>query len=143
VDEVLAEDGLEGITISGGEPFAQAAALAVLAGRVKAAGLGVIVYSGYTLGSLRRKSQREDGVRDFLTYIDLLIDGSYVVTKDDGRSLRGSSNQRLHFLTRRYQETAYECYGLPQRHVELHHQDDGLMLVGIPGKKALDKFMSW
>jgi anaerobic ribonucleoside-triphosphate reductase activating protein len=137
--EVLAVPELEGITISGGEPFAQAAALAQLAEWLKSAGLGVIVYSGYTLATLRKQAQTDLAIYAFLAQIDLLIDGAYVASKDDGKSLRGSSNQQLHFLTSRYQTIALECYGLPQRQVEFHMQDDGLMLVGVPGKQTLKK----
>ncbi|MBU0655282.1 MAG: radical SAM protein [Gammaproteobacteria bacterium] len=140
--EILSTPELEGITISGGEPFAQAAPLAQLTAWLQTVGLGIIVYSGYTLTSLQKQAQTDHGIRDFLTQIDLLIDGPYVENKDDGKSLRGSSNQQLHFLTDRYKAIAPEYYGLPQRQVEFHVQDDGLMMVGVPGKKALKKVTS-
>lgn len=138
--DVLSVPELEGITISGGEPFAQAAPLAQLAEWLQAAGLGVIVYSGYTLTALHKLAQTDPAIHAFLVQIDLLVDGAYVASKDDGKSLRGSSNQQLHFLTDRYQTIAPEYYGLPQRQVEFHIQDDGLMLVGVPGKQTLKKF---
>ena len=137
--EVLAVPGLEGITLSGGEPFAQAAALTQLVEWLKSAGLGVIVYSGYTLAALRKQEQTDPAIHAFFAQIDLLIDGAYVASKDDGKSLRGSANQQLHFLSDRYQTIAPEYYGLAQRQVEFHMQDDGLMLVGVPGKQTLKK----
>lgn len=48
-EEILAIPYLEGATFAGGEPFCQAGALANLAGRLRPAGLSIIVFSGYTL----------------------------------------------------------------------------------------------
>lgn len=43
---------LSGVTFSGGEPMAQAAALLPLAQRIKQAGLELAIYSGYTFEQL-------------------------------------------------------------------------------------------
>lgn len=37
-----------------------------------------------------------------LNMIDILIDGEYVDELNDGKALRGSSNQIVHFLSKRY-----------------------------------------
>src|SRR5690606_978090 len=55
LDRVLAahrKRALAGLSLLGGEPFAQALPLAVLAEQVRAAGLAVMVYSGFTLAEL-------------------------------------------------------------------------------------------
>lgn len=49
---IISESELEGITILGGEPFAQAAPLAPIGKKIKA-GLSVIVFTGYTLEYLK------------------------------------------------------------------------------------------
>ena len=46
--------------------------------------------------------QADDRAADFLKKIDLLIDGEYIRELDDGKSLRGSSNQRVWILTDKY-----------------------------------------
>jgi hypothetical protein len=51
---ILATEGIEGVTFTGGEPFAQAGALADLAKLVRAAGLSVFVFTGYDLDELTR-----------------------------------------------------------------------------------------
>ena len=48
VAEIAANKLAQGVTISGGEPFEQAAACAELARRCHALGLNVWAYSGYT-----------------------------------------------------------------------------------------------
>lgn len=94
VANVLLATGLP-VTISGGEPFYQASALAELVGRLKAAGRHVIVYTGYALEDLLDVADAMPGVIETLEAADVLVDGPYVAGLDhDGMQWRGSSNQR-------------------------------------------------
>src|SRR5881275_1453074 len=54
VERAAREQGVEGITLLGGEPLAHAAGAAVLARALRARGLTVMVFSGYTLEEARR-----------------------------------------------------------------------------------------
>jgi anaerobic ribonucleoside-triphosphate reductase activating protein len=138
-EAVLAQRGLEGLTISGGEPFAQAWALAQLLELARARrDIGVIVYSGYTLEQLELKARAEPATAALLSRIDLLIDGPYMEQHNDGGALKGSSNQRAHFLTPRYSGFARLYQPDQSRRVELHVARDELMLVGIPSARQLD-----
>jgi len=87
----------EGVTFSGGEPFWQAPALAELARQVKAAGLNVMSFTGFTLEQLR-SPYAPAGAQDLLDQLDLLIDGPYVEAQAVNRpdSLVSSTNQRVH-----------------------------------------------
>jgi anaerobic ribonucleoside-triphosphate reductase activating protein len=97
---VLGTPGLEGVTLLGGEPVAQASALAPLASRVRGAGLSVMLFSGHTLEELRALGPE---VQSLLAETDLLVDGRYDrALPDSRRRWIGSRNQRLHFLTDRY-----------------------------------------
>lgn len=84
---------LDGITLSGGEPFCQSEACIVLAEAAHAAGLNVWCYSGYTYEQLMSGKQVW---LELLKHVDVLVDGQFVLEK---RTLecpwRGSSNQRL------------------------------------------------
>lgn len=83
------------VTISGGEPFYQAAALADLVQWLKVAGRHVIVYTGYALEDLLDVADVVPGVMETLEAADVLVDGPYVAELDhDGMQWRGSSNQR-------------------------------------------------
>jgi anaerobic ribonucleoside-triphosphate reductase activating protein len=130
-DEVLATDGIEGITLTGGEPFHQARALAEVARRVSTAGLSVFVFSGYELHQLIRPEQRE-----LLAITDVLVAGPYIHAQ---RSLnipwRGSTNQVVHFLTPRYDASDMsECPS-----VEFHIATDGQVFVtGFPLPQFLE-----
>ena len=98
-DEYLS-GGIDGLTVSGGEPFNQPHGLASLLALARNGyGLSTVVYTGFTIEELRNDTQRAP----VLEYIDVLIDGPY---KEDLRETtllaRGSTNQRLIFLTNRY-----------------------------------------
>ncbi|MFP4422738.1 MAG: 4Fe-4S single cluster domain-containing protein [Desulfococcaceae bacterium] len=140
-ERILAAEEIEGITITGGEPFLQAKGLVKLIREVRnRRDLGVIVYSGFPLPELREKKERESAVRNFLGSIDLLIDGPYLAERDDGRSLRGSDNQDVHPLTDRYAGIVSEWYGRSRRAAELHLVGEELFLAGIPGRDILRKW---
>ena len=49
---------LRGVTFSGGEPFLQARGLAELAQYVKALGLDLLIYTGFTFEELLRKARQ-------------------------------------------------------------------------------------
>jgi len=134
---------IEGITISGGEPFAQAQALTTLLTSVHhQRDLGVIVYSGYTLAALRHQALQQPAIDTLLVLTDLLIDGPYLASQNDGLSLRGSANQQIHVLTPRYREVVESYYAKPQRPVEMHMLENEVMLVGVPGNETLKKWQT-
>ena len=87
---------LDGITISGGEPFEQAEAFSLLAVQIKQMALNVVTYTGYTFEYLLEKSEENPGWLELLDATDLLVDGCFEIEK---RNLllkfRGSDNQRI------------------------------------------------
>lgn len=83
---------LDGITISGGEPFDQVDLCTYLAKRVKEMGLNVVVYTGYDYEYLRTKEE----YRHLLLEADILVDGKFDIQKKDlTLPFRGSTNQRI------------------------------------------------
>lgn len=100
---ILEQTGIEGITISGGEPFLQARPLSQLIDRLKAQrDLGVICYTGYTMDHL--VAEGSGAQKGLLKRLDLLIDGPYIRSLHADLYLRGSANQRLLTLTDRYRD---------------------------------------
>lgn len=83
---------LDGITLSGGEPFCQPEACLEIAKAAHERGLNVWAYSGWMFYDLALDA----GKRALLEEVDVLVDGRYI---EDLRTLgllyRGSSNQRL------------------------------------------------
>ena len=101
VARILATPGIEGISLLGGEPTAHAAGLARVAAAVQAAGLTVMLYTGFTLDALRARGDAD--VDALLAACDLVVDGPYDRTQPDRtRRWIGSRNQGLHALTGAY-----------------------------------------
>ena len=125
--EILREPGLEGLTISGGEPYLQADALVELIEMLRrSADLGVIVYTGNCYEQIQAER--------LTALCDAIIDGPYRKERDDGKSLRGSDNQRLILVTERYR--GLMAFGTVERQVEAFVSPDGdIALVGVPRKK--------
>ena len=128
------------MTISGGEPFAQANELVELLNIIKEKkDLGVIIYSGYTLQQLKNKNDSD--INKLLEFTDILIDGQYVDNLNDGISLRGSSNQKIHLLTNRYLDVFDNYYNKAIREIEIHMNNENMMIVGIPIQETLYKIL--
>ena len=140
VDEVCESiarlNDIEGITISGGEPFLQIDALHELLRKIRGeTPLGVIIYTGYYLDEL--KSLRSKKIDEILSGLaDIVIDGPYIDTLNDGKSLKGSSNQTVNFLTDRYRDSAFLYEGIT-RNVELRVTGREMFFIGIPDEKTL------
>lgn len=89
---------IDGITLSGGEPFMQACVLTdfLKCFKHRFPTLSVWCYTGYTYENLLQ----EAAFCDLLQYIDILIDGPFIKTlKNPNLKYRGSSNQRILRLT--------------------------------------------
>lgn len=124
-------DEVEGVTVSGGEPFQQPDGLLALVQALRKHGYSIIVFSGYTKEEI---VQLPKG-RIILEYIDVLIDGRYEADKPAAEGLRGSTNQVIHLLTDRYR-----IKDLLTRRTELTFQQDGTVSVtGFPSAK-IQKF---
>ena len=89
-------DGMP-VTISGGEPFAQAEAVARLLEIIRAhePGLHIVIYSGFCIEDLLEISLAIPAILDILNLADVLVDGPFIQALDHDRvQWRGSSNQR-------------------------------------------------
>ena len=104
---------LAGLTISGGEPVLQAAAVAELAFRIKGYGKGVLLYSGYTYNELICLSHKDESVARLLASTDTLIDGPFIeAERDISLVYRGSRNQQVIGFTS--QKEAFEQIYIPK-----------------------------
>ncbi|HEX3030029.1 MAG TPA: anaerobic ribonucleoside-triphosphate reductase activating protein [Clostridia bacterium] len=96
VDSIMKNPLLDGITISGGEPFEQAEGFAELAQAAKKKGLSVMTYTGYTYEHLVEKSKERSGWNNLLENSDVLVDGRFEAgRKNLLLKFKGSENQRL------------------------------------------------
>jgi len=96
INDMLSNQLTDGLTISGGEPFEQAADCISLAAVARQNGLNVWVFSGKTFKELQNEPKEESKAGELLALTDFLVDGRYVASE---RTLalkwRGSKNQRI------------------------------------------------
>ena len=128
--EAKSSHGVEGVTLLGGEPFSQAAALATLAGRVKKASMSVMVFSGFTKAALDKMAA--PGVAELLAATDLLVDGPFMQDRlDKRRRWIGSQNQEAYALTPVYEGLVEEWDTSPNT-LEIRVVNGRLQVNGSP-----------
>lgn len=126
---------LDGVTITGGEPFDQYEALVLFCSFLRRTGdLDVFVYSGYTLAELEKRFPD----RLYRHCVDYLMDGRYEASLHEDRNVRGSSNQRLYrFVDGRAVEL--DAGSLSTRTWSVHvSQDREVFMAGIPRAGELE-----
>ena len=96
VNDLLSNPLTDGLTLSGGEPFEQAADCASLAAVAREKGLDVWVFSGRTFEELLDISGADSDIMDLLKQTDVLVDGRFILAE---RTLSikwcGSKNKRV------------------------------------------------
>ncbi|AFS78794.1 anaerobic ribonucleoside-triphosphate reductase activating protein NrdG [Gottschalkia acidurici 9a] len=96
IDKIKENPLLDGITLSGGEPFEQAKILSKLAKEVKDLGYNVMTYTGYTYEQIVKSSSDIYGWSELLENTDILVDGKFDVQKKNLKlRFKGSENQRI------------------------------------------------
>ena len=90
---------VDGITISGGEPFDQFdALLAIVVQLRKKTEVDILLYTGYSIEDI------PDQLQQIKPYIDVLISDPFQRQTSQTLRLRGSDNQRLHCFTSQAKE---------------------------------------
>ncbi|MBR1598437.1 MAG: radical SAM protein [Lachnospiraceae bacterium] len=117
----------EGFTISGGEPFTSPEGLCALVREISKMSEDIIIFTGYRLSELME--MRDDNVDYILDNISVLVDGPYIEALNDGRGLRGSSNQNIHVFknAKRYVNLS-DC----ERSLQVVVNNDRVMTIGMP-----------
>jgi anaerobic ribonucleoside-triphosphate reductase activating protein len=134
----ISDEKLDGITISGGEPFDQAVALsalldALLAWRSSAKlDFDILCYSGYTLTTLQKKHAK------ILAKMDALIPEPFIATQPLTQAWRGSSNQPLVLLSDRARARMQAFVDAPidahDKRIQTMIDGTRIWYVGIPAR---------
>lgn len=122
VADVLDVPGIEGVTLTGGEPLAQPEAVAAFCAEVKArTDLGVIVLTGFTRAEIEADPAKAAAVGG----TDLVVAGRYNQGLRVGAGLRGSANKAYWERTGRYR--ASDLGAVPDMEVII--EADGVVTV--------------
>lgn len=94
VEIVVRNPLVRGVTFSGGDPFFQAEGFARLAARLKTLGYETAAYTGFRWEDL--VSGGSSAQKDFLSHLDILIDGPFVLAQRDlDLRFRGCASKRI------------------------------------------------
>lgn len=132
-DWCIAQKGIQGVTLSGGDPLDQpltalADFLGILRRKTK---LDVVMYTGRTLLQLNQLPGFQK--TRILEMVDILIDGPYIEKLNNGLGWRGSSNQKIHWLSGRLKPS--DAPEPKQRKMEvIYKREGGLSIVGLPAR---------
>lgn len=122
---------VDGITITGGEPFFQSNELYLLLKGLKSIGYDdVLVYSGYKFEYIK------ECFPTIIENVDVLVDGLYVDSLNNNIGYKGSSNQRCIVLNRKLKDK-YKDFNIKKRQRQNFISDDVIVSVGIPTKKEI------
>ena len=126
VKKILSNPKNTGVTFSGGEPFWQAPALTQVAKKVKAAGLNVMSFTGFTLERLQSEYAPACS-QELINELDILIDGAFVpdLAVNDPHSLVSSSNQTVHVFNPELKDKL----DWASDQIEVHVQKDGSRII--------------
>jgi anaerobic ribonucleoside-triphosphate reductase activating protein len=135
-------DRVDGVTISGGEPFQQPEALRELLTGIRtwaSPDVDVLVYSGYALSRLRGSAWS----RELLELCDAVVAGPYIDRLnpvDTNPRWRGSANQRIIAVSelgmKRYGDA--EC-GETSPHMQVSVEGDRIYYIGIPRRGDMER----
>jgi anaerobic ribonucleoside-triphosphate reductase activating protein len=142
VSDLAAHGPLDGVTISGGEPFQQPSALADLLGALRewsdarSEPVDLMVYSGYALPALMRDTERARA----LDLCDVVVTGPYVRAQAPGGRWRGSANQELVIRTDLGRSRCGAADDVSDRaRIQLIVDGGRLLVVGVPEPGDLDR----
>ena len=134
-NQILSNPCNQGVTFSGGEPFWQAPALTQLAKKLKAAGLNVMSFSGFTLQELQSEGAPLGG-QELLEQLDILVDGPFVqsLAINSPDTLVSSRNQRVHV----FNPALKDQLNWASDQMEIHILKDGSRIItGFRGQMGL------
>lgn len=116
---------VDGVTLTGGDPFFQPDALRELLPYLASFGKDILVYTGFNYEELKVHYE------DLLSYVDVLIDGRYVEEENRGAVLIGSDNQRILYLDASVREKYEEYLKQEKSRIQNFDSSDGIISVGI------------
>lgn len=123
---LAAGGGIDGVTLTGGEPLEQPAAVAAFcAGIRRHSDLGIVILSGFTRTEIEQDPARAAAVRD----ADMVIAGRYNARRRIAAGLRGSDNKIYWARTGRYRPADFAA--VPDLEIAIA-ADGTLTISGMP-----------
>ena len=128
------EHGCEGVTLTGGEPFQQAAALGIFSSKIKENNLTIVCFSGYSKENLILSI--DPSVQNLIDLVDMLIAGPYNNQNTYHRTWSDDPDKEYVFLSDSYSKADLKY----DAHCELIFLETGLTYTGFLTNQDLSTF---
>ena len=127
IAQITSTEGIEGITLLGGEPLQQAEPVLKIIQAVQKLGLSVFLYTGYDVEEFNETMQA------CFDNSDIAITGRYILEKrDTSLRWRGSTNQIVHYPRELYTNLKIE----ERNEVEfVINEEGGVSMFGYPDEE--------
>jgi len=127
IAQITSTEGIEGITLLGGEPLQQAEPVLKIIQAVQKLGLSVFLYTGYDVEEFNETMQA------CFDNSDIAITGRYILEKrDTSLRWRGSTNQIVHYPSELYTNLKIE----ERNEVEfVINEEGGVSMFGYPDEE--------
>jgi anaerobic ribonucleoside-triphosphate reductase activating protein len=140
IADIMVEEKMTGLTITGGEPTEQAESLVGLIDRMRfklealdAEPVDVLVFSGRSARTVKTRAL------SLWTAADAFICGPYRPDRPGDRPLLASSNQKLFMLTSLGRKRFSGVGKSTERFLQAHVEDGEITLIGLPGSGDLER----
>lgn len=141
ISEIKSKKEIDGVTVSGGEPFLQFDELVDFVTKLKSeTTLDIMIYSGYSLEELVVMYGNQ--LDKLFPYVDIFIDGEYIDELNLNSAYRGSDNQKIYCFTDKYKNKKAEIDNLKSRNFSFELKEGAdVIFIGIPPKGFYKKFI--
>lgn len=123
IEKIVSENQVDGFTITGGEPFYQGENLHILLAALSKWSEDILVFTGYYYEQIANKESFDN--------IAVLVDGPYIKGRNRGLTLRGSDNQTVRILDRRYEDIYNKYLKVEKSRIQNFLAGDRVISVGI------------
>lgn len=123
IEKIVSENPVDGFTITGGEPFYQSEDLLALLAALSKWSEDILVFTGYYYEQIAKEES--------LDHIAVLVDGPYIKERNRGLTLRGSDNQTIRILDRKYEDTYNNYLKVEKSRVQNFLEGTSVISVGI------------
>ncbi len=123
IQRIVESNHVDGFTITGGEPFYQEEQLTELLSALSKWTDDILVFTGYYLEQIKLSPALKD--------IAVLVDGPYIKERNYGLRLRGSDNQTIHFLNKKYEPRYQEYLKASFSQIQNFMEGNSVISVGI------------
>jgi anaerobic ribonucleoside-triphosphate reductase activating protein len=138
IRDIFKKESLDGLSISGGEPFDQPGPLIGLLRGLDAAGVrDILIFTGYRIGDITAK------YAEISELTAAVVDGPFEKGNDTESCWKGSENQTLTLFRPEFAERYSRWAAAEKGRLQVLSNGRGIFVMGIPRQGDVQKIKEW